>query len=101
MGFPGIIRVPLGDEALEEACRSRLGLTMWTDGSRLDNRQVGAGLAWETPKGVWHNKSVLMGKGKEVFNIELIGVVKALEIAARAGGSGPITVLLNSQTAIA
>jgi hypothetical protein len=42
-----------------------------------------------------------MGKGKEVFDAELMGVVKALEMAARAGGLGPITVLLDSQAAIA
>ena len=42
-----------------------------------------------------------MGKGKEVFDAELMGVVKALEMAATAGGLGPITVLLDSQAAIA
>lgn len=42
-----------------------------------------------------------LGKGQEVFDAELVGVVQALQAALKMDDSGPITVLLDSQAAIA
>jgi len=41
------------------------------------------------------------GKGHEVFDAELLGVVQALQVAEKAGDQGPVTILLDSQAAIA
>ncbi|KAE8335346.1 hypothetical protein BDV24DRAFT_169288 [Aspergillus arachidicola] len=74
---------------------------MWSDGSRLDNGQTGAGVVWQELSGTWTTKQVSLGQGKEVFDAELAGVYKALEIAEQLDYKGPIRVLLDSQAAIA
>jgi ribonuclease HI len=99
--FSGCIKVLPSQEALEAAMATRQGLTLWSDGSRLENGRVGAGVAWQTPQGVWRTQETPMGTGKEVFDAELTGAYKALEIALKNKGQGPVTVLLDSQAAIA
>ena len=42
-----------------------------------------------------------MGKGYEVFDAELLGVVRALQVAEKVGDQRPIPILLDSQAAIA
>jgi ribonuclease HI len=74
---------------------------MWSDGSRLENGQTGAGIAWLEPSGTWRIKQVSLGQRKEVFDAELTGASKALEIAKQLGYKGSIRVLLDSQAAIA
>ena len=99
--FPGTFRVlPLGG-ALEAAKEPRPGLSLWSDGSRLENGRVGAGVAWQaSPGGSWQAREVPLGLGKEVFDAELIGACEALELAVRSRDQGPVTVLLDSQAAI-
>ena len=100
--FPGTIRVlPMG-EALEAArdISLEVGLCLWSDGSRLENGRVGAGVAWQDPLEAWQTREIPLGLGKEVFDAELIGACEALEIALKDGGMGPVTVLLDSQAAI-
>jgi hypothetical protein len=67
------------------------GSAIWSDGSRLENGRSGAGIAWQE----------LFVKGREVFGTELVVAVQALQAAQKMNGSGPITVLLDSQAAIA
>jgi hypothetical protein len=97
--FPGVIRVLPREEALTAAREQRPGLSLWSDGSRLDNGRVGAGVAWQT-LGVWHARGVPLGIGKEVFDAKLIGACKALELALKIRDRGPVMVVLDSQTAI-
>jgi ribonuclease HI len=94
-----VIRVLPREEALTAAREQRPGLSLWSDGSRLDNGRVGAGVAWQT-SGVWHARGVPLGIGKEVFDAELIGACEALELALKIRDRGPVMVLLDSQTAI-
>lgn len=42
-----------------------------------------------------------MGKGQEVFDAELLGIVRALQVAEKVGNQRPVTILLDSQAAIA
>jgi hypothetical protein len=79
--FPGTILVPAEEEALRQAMAPYKGLILWSDGSRLENRRTGAGIAWVEPSGTWKTKQIPLGQGKEVFDAELVGACKALEIA--------------------
>ncbi|KKA19734.1 hypothetical protein T310_6279, partial [Rasamsonia emersonii CBS 393.64] len=54
----------------------------------------------EPPRGLADTGDPL-GKGKEVFDAELIGACRALELTPRLCGQGPVTILLDSQAAIA
>jgi ribonuclease HI len=99
--FPGWVIVLDTIEALRQAQESRPGLSLWSDGSRLEDGRVGAGVAWELPQGNWRTRKFPLGKGKEVYDAEIYGAYAALEIVLRIGGQGPVTVLLDSQAAIA
>ncbi|ODM21086.1 hypothetical protein SI65_04139 [Aspergillus cristatus] len=100
--FPGIIRVPQADQAREEAHKMPPQGTFWSDGSRLEDGRVGAGIAWKTEgDSQWHIKGRPMGKGAEVFDAELVGVVEALQEAEKQATRDPVTILLDSQAAIA
>jgi hypothetical protein len=54
--FPGTILVPAEEEALKQVIAPYNGLSMWSDGSRLENGQTGAGIAWLEPSGTWRIK---------------------------------------------
>ena len=77
------------------------GLAIWSDGSRLENGRCGAGPAWQEPGGAWKTWGIPLGKGHEVFDAELFGVVQALQVAEKTGEQGPVTILLDSKATIA
>lgn len=99
--FPGVIRVLSTIKALEQAQTPWTGLQLWSDGSRLEDGRVGAAVAWQTPEGRWRTQELPMGKGQEVFDAELLGAYRALELAGKMRQQGPVRVLLDSQAAIA
>jgi hypothetical protein len=45
--FPGQIHIDEPLRAEEEAYKPREGLVLWSDGSRLESKAVGAGIAWK------------------------------------------------------
>ena len=48
------------------------GLVMWTDGSKLDQGNVGAAVCWKDKiSNQWKEKRVFLGKNKEVLDAEL------------------------------
>ena len=99
--FPGTIRVADTETALREASQQRLGTTLWSDGSRQENRRTGAGVALQPMPGApWESLEVPMGTGYEVFDAELVAVASALEWALDRHLPGPIYVLLDAQNAI-
>lgn len=80
MEFPGTIRVLGKDRALIEAAEWHPGTTLWSDGSRQDNGQAGAGVALQViPEAPWERLEVPIDTGYEVFNAELVGVASVLE----------------------
>ncbi|ODM21420.1 hypothetical protein SI65_02263 [Aspergillus cristatus] len=99
--FPGQIEVLPGPEALAAAQSLSPRLAIWSDGSRLENGRCGAGIAWQEPGGTWKTQGIPLGKGYEVFDAELCGVVQALWVAWKVGDQRPVTILLDSQAAIA
>jgi hypothetical protein len=46
-GFPGQIHIDKPHKAEEKAYKPREGLVLWSDGSRLESKAVGAGIAWK------------------------------------------------------
>ncbi|KAJ5527903.1 hypothetical protein N7513_012062 [Penicillium frequentans] len=98
--FPGMIIVQAMEGALSAARIIPPSRAIWSDGSRLESGRTGAGIAWQEPSGEWETRSYPMGKGREVFDAELLGVVHAIRAALARGRRGPVTVLLDSQAAI-
>jgi len=66
----------------------------------LENGRCGAGLAWQEPR-AWKTREFPLDKGHEVFDAELLGVVRAVQLAEIVGDQKPVTILLDSQAAIA
>ena len=99
--FPGQVEVLPGSEALAAAQSHLPRLAIWSDGSRLENGRCGAWLAWQEQGGAWKTQGFPLGKGHEVFDAELLGVVQALQVAGKVGDQRPVTILLDSQAAIA
>ncbi|KAL2012391.1 hypothetical protein VTN00DRAFT_5109 [Thermoascus crustaceus] len=98
--FPGIIKVLPVEEAYQAARAARPGLTLWSDGSRLEDGRTGAGIAWQNSQGTWQTREIPLGAGKEIFDAELAGVCQALHLAQKIKGQGPVTVILDSRAAI-
>jgi Reverse transcriptase (RNA-dependent DNA polymerase)/Endonuclease-reverse transcriptase len=103
--FPGDITISSLEEAEIEAITKYPGLTIWTDGSRLDSGHLGTGLAWKTTsqEPQWRQKSLGIGYAKEVFDAELIGILEALKIAVKERKQrnySQLTIFSDSQPAI-
>ena len=60
-------------------------LSFWTDGSKLDDERTGVGIAWKSHDGRWRTTKVYIGKNKQIFDAELYGIDRALDLAFRAG----------------
>ena len=102
LAFPGKICISSTEMAIKEAEFSYNGLTMWSDGSRLDSGATGAGIAWKTSI-QWQEKSLALGYCKEIYDAELFGILEALKIAIkerRKYGYTAITIFSDSQSAI-
>lgn len=52
-----------------------------SDDSRLESGRNGVGIAWQEFSGEKKTRSYPMGKGREVFDTELLRVVQALQAA--------------------
>ena len=98
--IPGKITLQAMEDAIRAAQIIPPDRAIWSDGSRLESGRTGAGIAWQEPSGEWKTRSYPMGKGREVFDAELLGVVQALRAALTMDGRGPVTVLLDSQAAM-
>jgi ribonuclease HI len=101
--IPLDFRVQAPETAIQAAIDplSGIGCTdLYSDGSRLDDRRVGAAVAYKPPHGPWRTRLAPLGAGFEVFDAELVGVVEALEWALEEDLIGPIRVLLDAQAAI-
>ena len=98
--FPGQIKVLAPEKALEAAQTIDPNQAIWSDGSRLENGRSGAAIAWKDAQRGWKSQGFPLGKGREVFDAELLGVVQALQLAKKIGRVGPSIILLDSQAAI-
>lgn len=99
--FRGEIIIQHKKQALVEATRHRNGLVMWTDGSKLDQGNAGDAICWKTKRlDRWKDKSVFLGKNKEIIDAELWAILEALIVATKEiqnTRGAPITVFCDSQ----
>ena len=61
--------------------------TIWTDGSRLEDKRVGSAVAFKSGNG-WEQQGTYLGKNKEVFDAEVFAVGQALHVLNRRGEKG-------------
>lgn len=91
-------------KAIQEAKRNRVGIVLWTDGSRLDVGKVGAAVVWFDKRlNKWQEKRRFLGKNKDSFDAELWAISDALVLGIeRTRNVGPttVTVFTDSQAAI-
>lgn len=75
--FPGHIVVDERAEALQTAREWRRRDTIWTDGSRLNSRGVGAACVWQYAGG-WAWRRYHLGTNRGVFGTETYAIYQAL-----------------------
>jgi len=86
--------------ALEARRLGRPGLSILTDGSRLENGATGYAVTWK--KGhTWKGHKTHMGWGLEAFDAECAALARALQVAAtRSHTIGAVTTFTDAQAAI-
>ena len=89
------------EEALETARNWKdQERTIWTDGSRLDNKAVGAAVAFRR-EDRWTGRGVYLGKNKDVYDAELFSITMALEeFNSREVFGQKYTIFSDSQAAV-
>ena len=86
-------------EAMEEARKDKPGLVLWTDGSKLDQGQTAAAVCWEDKLAAkWKEKSIFLGRNKEILDAELWAISEALEIAKNIANPRTISVTIFSDS---
>jgi len=87
-------------EAKAETGRVRLGLTMFTDGSRLDNGATGYAVVWK--RGLtWAGVKGHMGSNQEAYDAECAALTRALEEASRRNTTPErVAIFTDAQAAI-
>jgi ribonuclease HI len=89
------------ERAIEEAKKDREGLTIFTDGSRLESGATGYAVAWKAGNR-WVGVKAHMGYNQEAFDAECAALARALEVAAkRQTGPKAVTIFTDSQAAMA
>ena len=74
--------------------------TIWTDGSRLDSKAVGAAIAFKR-EGAWRERGFYLGRNKEIFDAEIFAILQAVRtLEERGEGSQQYTVFSDSQAAL-
>ena len=89
-------------EAMEEARKDKPGLVLWADGSKLDRGQTAAAVCWEDKSAAKWERSIFLGRNKEIFDAELWAISEALEIAKKLASPRTrlVTIFSDSQKAL-
>jgi ribonuclease HI len=86
--------------AKTEAERTRPGITMFTDGSRLDDGATGYAVAWQKGQS-WVGVRNHMGHNQEAYDAECAALARALEeVARRRMVPERVTIFTDAQAAI-
>jgi ribonuclease HI len=77
-------------------------LTFWTDGSRQDDKSVGAAVVWlDGENGTYQSRGTYLGRNKEIGDAELFALGEAVKHAARhPEDARDITVFTDSQATL-
>jgi len=86
-------------EATAEAEKARPGLTMYTDGSRMEDGAAGYAVVWKNGK-TWEGIKAHMGYNQEAYDAECTAIACALEAATRGYVPERVTIFSDSQAAI-
>jgi len=87
-------------EAKAAAERTRPGLTMFTDGSRLDGGATGYSVVWKKGQ-TWAGVKVHMGNNQEAYDAECAALARALELASQRNEIPErVTIFSDAQAAI-
>jgi len=88
------------EEAKKEAEKTRPGLTMFTDGSRLEDGAAGYAVTWKRGES-WVGIKTHMGYNQEAYDAECAALARALESAARRTTTPErVTIFTDAQAAI-
>jgi ribonuclease HI len=86
--------------AKAEAERTRPGITMFTDGSRLDDGATGYAVVWQKGQS-WVGVKNHMGHNQEAYDAEWAALARAIdEVAKRRMVPEPVTIFTDAQAAI-
>jgi len=89
------------ERAIEEAEKNREGLTIFTNGSRLESGATGYSVAWKAGNR-WVGVKAHMGYNQEAFDAECAALARALEVAARRRTAPKaVTIFTDLQAAMA
>jgi len=87
-------------EAKAEAEKDRPGLTIFTDGSRLDSGAAGYAVVWKNGQ-TWKGIKTHMGYNQEAYDAECAALARALESASRRKTIPErVTIFTDAQAAI-
>ena len=88
------------EEAEAKAEGTRPGLTMFSDGSRLDDGVTGYSVVWKKRQ-TWAWVKVHMGNNREAYDAECAALARALELASQRNAAPErVTIFLDAQAAI-
>jgi len=83
-----------------EAERNRPGLTMFTDGLRLEEGAAGYAVVWKNNQ-TWKGINTHMGYNQEAYDVECAALARALESASRRNMTPErVTIFTDAQAAI-
>ena len=73
INFLGKIFIDNKSQVLRGAGKDYAGLVIWADGSKLSDSRCGVAVCWknQTKHTLWRQKSVFLGKNKEILDTEL------------------------------
>ena len=84
INLSGNIIIEAKNKALEEAKKYRAEYVIWVDGSKLSQGNAGAAACWKDKNhNRWENKSIFLGKNKEIIDAELWAIAIGLETAGK------------------
>ncbi len=78
--FPGIIFIEEKHRVIEEVKKDWADLTLWCNGSKLNQERVGA-IVVSKLENSWLMQKITLGKYKEIFDAEMYGVSEAVKDA--------------------
>jgi len=88
------------EEAKKDAEKTRPGLTMFTDGSRMDDGAAGYTITWKRGES-WVGIKAHMGHNQEAYDTECAALARALESAVRRPTTPErVTIFTDAQAAI-
>lgn len=94
------------NEVIQMVKEELANLTLWCDGSKLDQGGTGAAVVWKRNRqdSEWQTQKTTLSKNKEILDVEIWGISEAVKVAEqkciRTQQPPEISIFCDSQTAI-